>query len=230
MRRRSALPRRSCADLGMVEGARVHKSRRKPRKKTKEVGVTASESPSQAEEEDDEGWCWSRIDLGGWRRDDGRWKRGRLREVSGDFSKKYGNLEFGDYSNYTKDSESTTNLLNKNCKKAQGVNTTCLPRKPIVTRVEKGVTANVFVDNKAYREFLHFKFDATPIEMETAAVALVCFQQNTPFIAIRSLSDLAGGGTALSDEADVFGLLASQNAFEAVAKFISMINLISFLK
>ncbi|KAL2321297.1 hypothetical protein Fmac_030266 [Flemingia macrophylla] len=53
-------------------------------------------------------------------------------------------------------------------------------------------SANVFVDNEAYREFLHSKFDATTIEMETAAVALVYFQQKIPFIANRSLSDLAG--------------------------------------
>ncbi|XP_020216890.1 bark storage protein A [Cajanus cajan] len=193
----------------------------------------------------------------------GLWHWQRLGEIDGDFSRKFGNLEFADYSNCSKDFESkNTNLLNKvwyqaeeiypvngnpevshdifwvpvdktyfkiarnlkNVKLDNCVNTTCLPRKPIVTRVEKGVTANVFVDNKAYREFLHSKFDATPIEMETAAVALVCFQQNKPFIAIRSLSDLAGGGSALSNEVDVFSSLASQNAFDVLAKFISMLN------
>ncbi|KAA8534946.1 hypothetical protein F0562_029949 [Nyssa sinensis] len=40
------------------------------------------------------------------------------------------------------------------------VNSTCLPRTPIVTRVERGVSANVFVDNAAYREFLYSKFNA----------------------------------------------------------------------
>lgn len=103
------------------------------------------------------------------------------------------------------------------------VNTTCLPRKPIVVRVHRGVSANVFVDNRAYREFLNSKFDVTPIDMESAAVALVCLQQKTPFIAFRSLSDLAGGGSALSNEADVFASLASQNAVDVLIKFISLL-------
>ena len=112
----------------------------------------------------------------------------------------------------------------QNVKLESCVNTTCLPRKPIVRRVEKGVTANVFVDNKAYREFLHSRFDATPVDMESAAVALVCLQQKKPFIAIRALSDLAGGGSALSNEVDVFASLASQNSFEVLVKFITLLN------
>lgn len=32
--------------------------------------------------------------------------------------------------------------------------------------------------------------------MESAAVALICRQQRLPFITIRALSDLAGGGSA----------------------------------
>ncbi|KAK7272708.1 hypothetical protein RJT34_29493 [Clitoria ternatea] len=112
----------------------------------------------------------------------------------------------------------------KNVKLSSCVNKTCLPRKPIVVRVEKGVTANVFVDNKAYREFLNSKFDATPVDMESVAVALVCLQQNKPFIAIRSLSDLAGGGSALSNEVDVFASLASQNAVEVLIRFISLLK------
>ncbi|KAK7272707.1 hypothetical protein RJT34_29492 [Clitoria ternatea] len=112
----------------------------------------------------------------------------------------------------------------KNVKLGNCVNTTCLPRRPIVLRVEKGVSANVFVDNKAYREFLNHKFNATAIDMESAAVALVCLQQKKPFIAIRALSDLAGGGSALSNEADVFSSLASQNAVDVLISFISLLN------
>ncbi|XP_030448251.2 bark storage protein A-like [Syzygium oleosum] len=100
---------------------------------------------------------------------------------------------------------------------------TCLPRSPRVVRVERGVTANVFVDNKAYREFLRSKFNATPIDMESAGVALVCHQLDMPFIAFRSLSDLAGGGSSLSNEASTFASLAAQNAVDAMIKFISLL-------
>lgn len=103
------------------------------------------------------------------------------------------------------------------------VNSTCLPRTPIVTKVERGISANVFVDNSAYREFLYTKFNATPVDMETAAVALICFQQNKPFIAFRSLSDLAGGGSSMSNEASFFASLAVQNAVDVVIKFIGLL-------
>ena len=59
--------------------------------------------------------------------------------------------------------------------------------------------------------------------MESAAVALVCLQQKIPFIAIRSLSDLAGGGSALSNEAAAFAGLASQNAVTTLIKFITLL-------
>ena len=98
-----------------------------------------------------------------------------------------------------------------------------MPRKPIVVRVKKGVSANVFVDNKAYRDFLNSKFDATPTDMESASVALVCFQHKIPFIAIRSLSDLAGGGSSSTNEISIFLSLASQNAFNVLVKFISLL-------
>ncbi|XVF34866.1 hypothetical protein REPUB_Repub18cG0095500 [Reevesia pubescens] len=51
------------------------------------------------------------------------------------------------------------------------VNATRLPRTPMVVRVHKGISSNLFVDNRAYREFLNSKFNATAIDMETAAVA-----------------------------------------------------------
>ncbi|XP_004299992.1 PREDICTED: bark storage protein A [Fragaria vesca subsp. vesca] len=104
------------------------------------------------------------------------------------------------------------------------VNTTCLPRTPIIMRVERGISANVFVDNRAYRQFLNTKFNATAIDMESAAVALVCKQQKKPFIVIRALSDLAGGGSSVSNEASTFASLAAQNAVTVVLKFISLLS------
>lgn len=102
------------------------------------------------------------------------------------------------------------------------MNSTCLPRAPEVVMVERGVSANVFVDNAAYREFLRSKFNATPIDMESAAVALVCLQQRKPFIAIRALSDLAGGGSSVSNEADAFAPLAAQNAVSVMLSFVNL--------
>ena len=102
--------------------------------------------------------------------------------------------------------------------------TTCLPRTPIVTRVKRGISANVFVDNGGYREFLYSKFNVTPIDMESAAVALVCLQQKKPFIAMRALSDLAGGGSSESSEAAIFAPLAAQNAVDVAIQFIASLS------
>ncbi|XP_076896096.1 bark storage protein A-like [Bidens hawaiensis] len=101
--------------------------------------------------------------------------------------------------------------------------TACLPRAPKVARVERGVSASMFIDNGAYRTFLSSKFNVTPIDMESAAVALICYQQNVPFLAIRALSDLAGGGSSISNEASNFASLAAQNA---VATLINMVQLL----
>ncbi|CAI0390074.1 unnamed protein product [Linum tenue] len=98
---------------------------------------------------------------------------------------------------------------------------TCLPREPVVATVEMGVSGSVFVDNKAYGEFLNGEFNATAIDMESAAVALVCYQQKVPFIAIRALSDLAGGGSALSNEAQAFAPLAAANAVLVLVQFVA---------
>lgn len=104
------------------------------------------------------------------------------------------------------------------------VNDTCLPREARVERTERGVSASVFLNNRAYREFLFEKFNASAVEMESASVALVCYQQKKPFIVIRALSDLAGGGSAVSNEADAFADLAAKNAVVVALKFISLLS------
>ncbi|WZZ24602.1 hypothetical protein YC2023_008003 [Brassica napus] len=111
----------------------------------------------------------------------------------------------------------------KDMRLPQCVNTTCLPRPPKVTIVDRGVSASVFVDNAAYRTFLRSKFNATAIDMESAAVALICHQQALPFVVIRALSDLAGGGSDVSNEADLFGSLAAQNSVDVLVKFVGLL-------
>ncbi|CAA2985230.1 bark storage A [Olea europaea subsp. europaea] len=96
----------------------------------------------------------------------------------------------------------------------------CLPQPPKVVRVRRGVSANVFVDNAAYREFLNSKFKATPVDMESAAVALVCRQQKTPFIAVRAISNLAGGTSSVDESA--FSSLIVQNTVRVALNFITL--------
>lgn len=69
-------------------------------------------------------------------------------------------------------------------------------RKP---NVIKGVvaTGDVFVASKRKKTFLAGEFGADVVEMEGAAVAQICFQQNLPFIVLRSVSDNADEGAQL---------------------------------
>ncbi|KAK1411776.1 hypothetical protein QVD17_32500 [Tagetes erecta] len=100
--------------------------------------------------------------------------------------------------------------------------TTCLSTPPKVAFVERGTSASIYVDNAAYRSFIYEKFNVTPVEMESAAVALISYQQRVPFIVIRALSDLAGGGEDESNEVDTFITLASKNAVKVAVEFIKL--------
>ncbi|KAL6006185.1 hypothetical protein ACLOJK_040231 [Asimina triloba] len=103
--------------------------------------------------------------------------------------------------------------------------TTCLSEAPKVVTVHRGTSANVYLDNAAYRSFIYGKFKVSPVDMESASVALVCLQQRVPFIVIRAFSDLAGGGSADSNEADTFSSLAAQNSVTTVVEFIRKLAL-----
>jgi adenosylhomocysteine nucleosidase len=56
-----------------------------------------------------------------------------------------------------------------------------------------GVTGPVFLDNAEYRKFVYQVWQARCLDMETTAYAHVCYTNGVPFLAIRALSDLAGG-------------------------------------
>ncbi|KAK1411773.1 hypothetical protein QVD17_32495 [Tagetes erecta] len=101
--------------------------------------------------------------------------------------------------------------------------TTCLSTPPKVSIVERGTSASIYLDNAAYRSFIYDKFNVSPVEMESAAVALISYQQRVPFIVIRALSDLAGGGEH-SNEADTFITLAANNSVKVTVEFIKLIS------
>ncbi|KAG4190306.1 hypothetical protein ERO13_A07G022600v2 [Gossypium hirsutum] len=113
-------------------------------------------------------------------------------------------------------SKSLEDMELENCVNA----TTCLDETPRVVQVHGGTSAGIYVDNAAYRSFIYNKFNVSPVDMESAAVALICMQQRVPFIIIRALSDLAGGGSAESNEIDTFISLASNNSVNVVVEFI----------
>ena len=75
----------------------------------------------------------------------------------------------------------------------------CLDQAPRIVVGGAGVSGSAFIDNVEFREYTFKTFGARVLDMESAAVAHVAYANNVPFIAVRSLSDLAGGGEGEPD-------------------------------
>ncbi len=82
-----------------------------------------------------------------------------------------------------------------------------------------GVSGQSFVDNAELRAWAFTTFDAKVLDMESAAVAQVAYVNKTPFIAFRSLSDLAGGDAG-QNQAPIFFQLAADNSATVVRAFL----------
>jgi adenosylhomocysteine nucleosidase len=96
----------------------------------------------------------------------------------------------------------------------------CLKNAPHVVVGGNGVSGQAFVDNAALRGWAYSTFQAKVLDMESAAVAQVALVNGTPFIAFRSLSDLAGGDPG-ANQARTFFQLASDNSAAVVRAFVA---------
>jgi adenosylhomocysteine nucleosidase len=96
----------------------------------------------------------------------------------------------------------------------------CLTDPPVVHVGGSGVSGQTFVDNAEYREYVYDTFGADALDMETAAAAMVAYANGVPFLAFRSLSDLAGGGPG-ANEIGTFFQLAADNSAAVTIAFLS---------
>lgn len=78
------------------------------------------------------------------------------------------------------------------------------------------VTGDVFVSSETVTQRLRKDLDAAATEMEGAAVAQTCFQQDVPFLIIRSLSDNANS-KAGSDMMSFYNIAAENAATLVIA-------------
>jgi adenosylhomocysteine nucleosidase len=97
----------------------------------------------------------------------------------------------------------------------------CLHHAPRLVIGGNGVSGQAFVDNAAFRQYVFATFKAQVLDMESAAVATVAYANGVPFIAFRSLSDLAGGNDG-PNELRVFFQLASDNSAAVVQRFLTV--------
>lgn len=96
----------------------------------------------------------------------------------------------------------------------------CLTTKPELVVGGNGVSGPVFMDNAAFREYTFKTFQANVLDMETAATAVVAYSNGVPYIAFRSLSDLAGGGEE-ENEMGTFLSIAADNSAKVMLAFLA---------
>jgi adenosylhomocysteine nucleosidase len=96
----------------------------------------------------------------------------------------------------------------------------CLAHEPRLVLGGNGVSGQAFVDNAAFRQYTYKTFEANVLDMETAAVAMVAHSNGVPFIAFRSLSDLAGGGQG-ENEIRTFMHIAAENSARVLLAFLA---------
>ncbi|MBI9047762.1 MAG: 5'-methylthioadenosine/S-adenosylhomocysteine nucleosidase [Anaerolineaceae bacterium] len=99
----------------------------------------------------------------------------------------------------------------------------CLDTEPRVVLGGNGVSGSTFVDNASYRDYAWETFQVDALDMETAAVAHVAYANQVPYIAFRSLSDLAGGGDG-QNEIITFFKLASSNSAKVLLSFLKELD------
>jgi adenosylhomocysteine nucleosidase len=93
----------------------------------------------------------------------------------------------------------------------------CLENAPRVIVGGNGVSGSTFVDNAEFREWAFDTFEANVLDMETASTAMVAYANGVPFIAFRSLSDLAGGGPGENEIGTFFQVAANNSAMVVMA-------------
>ncbi len=103
------------------------------------------------------------------------------------------------------------------CRTADGQG---LGHQPRVVTGGTGVSGPGFVDNADYRRYLATVHDARLVDMESAAAAQVAFANGVPFIAFRSLSDLAGGDEG-ANRMTAFMALAAASSATIVERFVA---------
>jgi adenosylhomocysteine nucleosidase len=108
----------------------------------------------------------------------------------------------------------TSDVALKRC-----IEAACLVHPPKVVVGGNGVSGAAFVDNAVFRSWAFETFKAQVLDMESAAVAHVAATNAVPFLAFRSLSDLAGGGAG-ENEMQTFEKLASENSVAVLRAFL----------
>ena len=93
-----------------------------------------------------------------------------------------------------------------------------LPESNCKAKIGTIVSGDVFCTDVILKNNIRKEFDADAIDMESAAIAQVCYLDNKPFIIIRSISDKPNGNNEITFEE--FLKLASKRCAMILESFI----------
>ena len=93
-----------------------------------------------------------------------------------------------------------------------------------VTYGGDGVSGTVFCDNAEYRKWIFEVWKAECLDMESTAIAQVCWENKTPCLIVRGLSDLAGGQTG-ANQMDVYLKAAADHSAVVLERILQNLDL-----
>jgi adenosylhomocysteine nucleosidase len=97
----------------------------------------------------------------------------------------------------------------------------CVSTQPELKIGGVGMSGSMFIANPTYRDYVYSTIGAEVVDMETAALGHVAYANGVPYLAFRSLSDLAGGGDEGASVGAFFGSgLAEANEARVTLAFL----------
>ena len=91
-------------------------------------------------------------------------------------------------------------------------------------RRRRGLSGTVFCDNAEYRKWIFDVWKAECLDMESTAIAQVCWENKTPCLIVRGLSDLAGG-QAGANQMDQYLKAAADHSAVVLEKILQNLDL-----
>lgn len=76
-------------------------------------------------------------------------------------------------------------------------------KTPLPIRFGRSVTGDAFIESLEVRNTIRRRFSPLSVDMESAAVAHVCYVNKTPFLSVRTITDAANADGAEAFEANV---------------------------
>ncbi|KAK3001602.1 LOW QUALITY PROTEIN: hypothetical protein RJ639_021149 [Escallonia herrerae] len=154
---------------------------------------------------------WAHTGLWNWQRYGEEPNDELALESNGDYTRKIGYLRFSQYNNDTENRKPSDNLLNSVWYQPEEI-------FPVDGQPEIRQHAFLVPVTKQYFSVAQ-KLEGMELER---CVNSSCLPRKPKVT--RALSDLASGGSAVSNEADVFGSLAAQNAVAVLLRFITLLH------